>query len=73
MLEKGSKQQRDMTKRTQKLRKDITKLVNEYERETGVEVTSAHFITTDRYDVTTSQVVVEIRVPDFKDLSDSDV
>lgn len=73
MLEKGSKQQRDMTQRTQQLRSDITKLVHEYEHETGVEVTSAHFITTDRYDFTTSQVVIEIRVPDFKDLHDTDV
>lgn len=67
MLETGSKQQRNLSMRTQQLRDSITQLINEYERETGVEVTSAHYTTNDHREITSSFVTVSVRVPDFID------
>ena len=67
MLEAGSKQQRDLSRRKQQLRDGITQLIKEYERETGVEVTSASYSTNDDAEVTSSFVKVNVRVPDFID------
>lgn len=67
MLETGSKQQRNLSRRTQQLRDSITQLINEYERETGVEVTSAHYTTNDHGEITSSFVNVSVRVPNFID------
>jgi hypothetical protein len=67
MLEAGSKQQRELSRRTQQLRDGITQLIRDYERETGVEVTSASYTTNDEAEITSSYVKVSVRVPDFID------
>lgn len=67
MLEAGSKQQRELSRRTQQLRDGITQLIRDYERETGVEVTSASYTTNDETEITSSYVKVSVRVPDFID------
>ncbi len=67
MLEAGSKQQRELSRRTEQLRNSITQLIREYERATGVEVTSASYTTNDDTEITSSYVKVNIRVPYFID------
>ncbi len=70
MLEKGSKQQREVSSMTRKLKRDLTQLIRAYERETGLEVVDLHYYTNDNFDTTTSQVLVQVRVAEFKDLED---
>ena len=55
---------------TRKLKRDLTQLIRAYERETGLEVVDLHYYTNDNFDTTTSQVLVQVRVAEFKDLED---
>ena len=67
MIATGSKQQRDVAKRTKQLKNDIKKLVFEYEREVGLEVTKVNCVRDNSYNIPTLEVSVQVELPTFKD------
>lgn len=63
MLEKGSKQQRDVARLTAKLKADVAKLIHAYEAEVGIEAVKFSFWRNGTVD----EMLVEIVTPTFKD------
>lgn len=67
MIQQGSKQQRDVSNRTKKLKNDVKKLLLEYEKEVGLEVTLLKCRQDNSFGITTYEVSVEVALPTFKD------
>lgn len=67
MIIKGSKQQRDVAKRTKQLQNDIKKLVLDYEQEVGLEVTKIVCRKDNDFGIPTYEVSVDVALPKFKD------
>ena len=66
MIEKGSKQQRDVARRTNQLKEDIKKLIKEYEKEVGLELEQVMCVKDMSYD-TQYDVVLSVKLPIFRD------
>lgn len=67
MIIKGSKQQRNVAKRTKQLQNDIKKLVLDYEQEVGLEVTKVACYKDNSFNMPTYEVSVDVALPKFKD------
>ena len=67
MIIKGSKQQRNVAKRTKQLQNDIKKLVLDYEQEVGLEVAKIVCLKDNTFDIPTYEVSVDVTLPKFKD------
>lgn len=72
MIIKGSKQQRDVAKRTKQLQNDIKKLVLDYEQEVGLEVAKIVCRKDNSFDMPTYEVSVDVTLPKFKDEEDNE-
>ena len=67
MITKGSKQQRDVAKRTKQLKNDIRTLVLQYEQEVVLEVTKLVCHKDNSYGMPTYETSVQVELPVFKD------